>query len=95
MSPIPQESVLREAYWDRGETLVDLGRKYGRAPGSVHGWFKKYGIPTRSIMASRALLDSAVGTEEVAEMRVLYERGFSSNDIGEKLAPRGGIASWR
>lgn len=46
-------------------------------------------------MASRALLDSAVGTEEVAEMRVLYERGFSSNDIGEKLAPRGGIASWR
>lgn len=34
---------LKQAYWREGQTLVDLGRRYGRSsPGIIHKWFDSW-----------------------------------------------------
>lgn len=80
---------LRHLYWDEGETLVDLGKRYQRSPGTVHGWFQFRGIPTRSVKESRTRLDCAVTPEEEHQMVEFYQTGLSSNDVAEKLGRDG------
>lgn len=80
---------LRKLYWEEEEDFVSLAAKYGCSCGTVWGWFKKLGIPTRSTKEAAVLKARAVSPSEQALMVVLYETGLSSNDVGLELGRDG------
>jgi DNA-binding CsgD family transcriptional regulator len=81
--------TLHNAYWNEGETLVTLGQRYGKAPGTIHHWFQKYQIPTRSVTESRKLTARAVTPTEAQQMVELYAQGLSSDEVGAKFGRAG------
>jgi hypothetical protein len=44
---IPDAATLREWYWDKQLSCVDIGRTVGRDPKTVFNWLRATGIPTR------------------------------------------------
>lgn len=82
---------LHQAYWGQGKTLVDLAQHYGRSPGALWYWFRKLGVPTRSVKASQAQTARAVSSDEVEEMLQLYSQGWSCADVGKKLGRAAGL----
>lgn len=85
MTATPTAQTLKAAYWERGETLVTLGQQYGVPPGMVHRWFKKLGVPTRSVKDAAQARASTVTADEQARMVALYAEGKSSTDIAQLL----------
>jgi DNA-binding CsgD family transcriptional regulator len=79
------KETLHRIYHEEGKTLVELGALYERSPGTVWGWFKRHGIPTRSHKEAAAHKESAVTEDEKLRIKELYLNGQSSNDIGEEL----------
>jgi len=80
---------LRKLYWEEGHDLVSLGKRYQRSPGTVWGWFRELGVPTRSVKEAAKGKARAVTEDEVARMVSLYQSGMSSNDVGRELGRAG------
>ena len=80
---------LHQAYWVEGFNLVALGERYGKSPGTVWGWFKKLGVPTRNAKEMCANQARAVTADEIDRMVRRYQEGLSSNDIGKEFGRDG------
>lgn len=83
------KETLHRMYHEEGKTLVELGALYERSPGTVWGWFKRHGIPTRSIKEAAQRKENVVTEVERARIKEMYLEGMSSNDIGKELGRSG------
>lgn len=83
------KNTLYRLYHTEGKSLVEMGALYGRSPGTVWGWLKKRGIPTRSVREGVRNRPSTVTEADVERMQELYSKGMSSNDIGALIGRDG------
>jgi DNA-binding CsgD family transcriptional regulator len=77
----PTAEELRALYWDSRENLIQIGARFGVAPGTVWHWMQRFGIATRS----KGFAKTHLTPETHEEICTLYASGMSAQEVSLKM----------
>jgi hypothetical protein len=64
--------IIYKLYWEEKKSLPEIGNIYNLPSGTLHGWMKRHGIPTRS-RSEAALLKSPIKIPPYRKLFQLYQ----------------------
>lgn len=90
----PYADEIAEA-WREGELLRTLAERYQTTAAKISVYVKRLGLPPRAPGTKKGSTISHIDPAALAEMRVLYESGLSSAEIGRRHGVSDAAVRWQ